>query len=76
MSTLYLDRRDLALKLEGRALAIYASGERQGTVPTHLLERIVMHSTVHPIAMARSTASLRGFTVASVGVPRLKSCGD
>ena len=46
MSTLYLDRRDLALKLEGRALAIYASGERQGTVPTHLLERIVMHSAV------------------------------
>ncbi len=46
MSTLNLDRRDLALKLEGRALAIYASGERQGTVPTHLLERIVMQSPV------------------------------
>jgi CRISP-associated protein Cas1 len=46
MSTLYLDRRDLALKLEGRALAIYARGERQSTVPTHLLERIVMHSAV------------------------------
>ena len=28
MSTLYLDRRELALKLEGRALVIYASGER------------------------------------------------
>jgi CRISPR-associated protein Cas1 len=46
MSTLYLDRRELALKLEGRALVIYASGERQGTVPTHLLDRIVMYSAV------------------------------
>ena len=46
MSTLYLDRRDLALKLEGRALAIYAAGERHGTVPLHLLERVVMRSAV------------------------------
>jgi CRISPR-associated protein Cas1 len=47
MSTLYLDRRDLSLKLEGRALAVYADGERHGTVPVHLLERVVMRSDVH-----------------------------
>ncbi len=46
MSTLYLDRRGLALRLEGRALALYADRERQGTVPLHLLERVVMRSTV------------------------------
>lgn len=46
MSTLYLDRRDLALKLEGRALAVYASGVRQSTVPLHLLERLVLRSSV------------------------------
>lgn len=46
MSTLYLDRRDLSLKLDGRALAVYADGERHGTVPVHLLERIVMRSDV------------------------------
>ncbi len=46
MSTLYLDRRGFALRLEGRALVLYADRERQGTVPLHLLERVVMRSTV------------------------------
>lgn len=46
MSTLYLDRRELSLKLEGNALAIYAAGERQGTVPLHLLQTVVMRSAV------------------------------
>ncbi|MEA3274003.1 MAG: CRISPR-associated endonuclease Cas1 [Pseudomonadota bacterium] len=46
MTTLYLDRRDLSLRLEGRALVLYADGQRQGTVPLHLLERVVMRSAV------------------------------
>lgn len=46
MTTLYLDRRDLALKLEGRTLAIYADQHREGTVPLHLLERIVLRANV------------------------------
>jgi CRISPR-associated protein Cas1 len=46
MSTLYLDRRDLALKLEGNALAVYAGDERRGTVPLHVLDTVVMHSAV------------------------------
>ncbi len=46
MTTLYLDRRDTRLKLEGRALAIYAENERCGTVPLHLLDTVVMRSAV------------------------------
>jgi CRISPR-associated protein Cas1 len=46
MTTLYLDRRDTRLKLEGRALAIYTDQERRGTVPLNLLENIVMRSAV------------------------------
>lgn len=46
MSTLYLDRRGLSLKLEGRTLALYADNARQSTVPLHLLERVVMRSAV------------------------------
>ena len=46
MSTLYLDRRGLSLKLEGRALAIYTDEGRQSTLPLHLLERVVMRSSV------------------------------
>ncbi|EIC21504.1 CRISPR-associated endonuclease Cas1 [Thiorhodovibrio frisius] len=46
MTTLYLDRRDTRLKLEGRALAIYTDKERRGTVPLNLLESVVMRSAV------------------------------
>lgn len=30
MSTLYIDRKDVHVKLDGNALAFYAGGERQG----------------------------------------------
>ena len=46
MTTLYLDRRDTRLKLEGRALAVYHDAERRGTVPLSLLDTIVMRSAV------------------------------
>lgn len=47
MTTLYLDRRATRLQLEGRALAIYVEEQRQGTLPLHLLEAIVMRSAVN-----------------------------
>ncbi len=46
MATLYLDRRELKLKREGKAIALYQSGERHGTVPLHLLERVVIRGQV------------------------------
>ncbi len=46
MTTLYLDRRDTRLKLEGRALAIYTGDERRGTVPMHLLDVVIMRAAV------------------------------
>ncbi|NKN34648.1 CRISPR-associated endonuclease Cas1 [Marichromatium bheemlicum] len=46
MTTLYLDRRDTRLDLEGRALVLRVAGRREGTVPLHLLERVVMRANV------------------------------
>ena len=46
MSTLYLDRRETALQLEGRVLAVYIDGHRESTLPVHLIERIVLRSSV------------------------------
>ncbi|MGR9053909.1 MAG: CRISPR-associated endonuclease Cas1 [Gammaproteobacteria bacterium] len=46
MSTLYLDRKDLTLKADGQALALYENGERRGTVPLHLLGRVVVRGHV------------------------------
>ncbi len=67
MSTLYLDRRDLSLKLSGPSLAIYADGQCQRTFPVHLLERIVLRSNVHidSSAMARLVDS--GISIVAFG---------
>ncbi|MEC4746984.1 CRISPR-associated endonuclease Cas1 [Methylomicrobium sp. Wu6] len=46
MSSLYLDRKNLGIKLEGQALALYEDGARKGSVPLHLLERIVLRGNV------------------------------
>jgi len=46
MSTLYLDRRDSAIAIEGKLLAVYVDGRRETSVPLHLLERVVMRANV------------------------------
>lgn len=46
MGCLYLDRKNLALKLDGQALALYEDGDKKGTVPLHLLDRVVMRGNV------------------------------
>lgn len=42
MSTLVLDKPELELRCDGAALALYEEGERRGTVPLALLERVVL----------------------------------
>jgi CRISPR-associated protein Cas1 len=42
MSTLVLDKPELEVRSDGSALALYESGERRGTVPLALLERVVL----------------------------------
>jgi CRISPR-associated protein Cas1 len=46
MSSLYLDRKNLGIKLEGQALALYEDGARKGSVPLNLLERLVLRGNV------------------------------
>jgi CRISPR-associated protein Cas1 len=46
MSCLYLDRKNLGMKLDGQALALYQDGERKGSVPLHLLDRVVLRGNV------------------------------
>jgi CRISPR-associated protein Cas1 len=44
MATLYLDRRNLELRLDGAALAVYQGGVRKGAVPLNLLERVIIRA--------------------------------
>ncbi|MBX3628574.1 MAG: CRISPR-associated endonuclease Cas1 [Nitrosomonas sp.] len=46
MNCLYLDRKNLEVRLDGQALALYEDGARKGSVPLHLLERVVMRGNV------------------------------
>lgn len=45
MSTLILDRSNLAMRQEGAVLALYENGTRRGTVPMKLLERVVVQGS-------------------------------
>lgn len=44
---MYLDRNDLRLTYEGKALVIYQDGRRQSTVPINFIERLVMLGNVN-----------------------------
>jgi CRISPR-associated protein Cas1 len=46
MSTLYIDQQFIRLQQDGNALAIYQNDKRQGTLPTSLLQRIVIRGRV------------------------------
>jgi CRISP-associated protein Cas1 len=46
MGNLYLDRKNLCIKLEGQALALYENDVKKGTVPLHLLDRVVLRGNV------------------------------
>ncbi|WP_447974744.1 CRISPR-associated endonuclease Cas1 [Nitrospira sp. Kam-Ns4a] len=53
--TVYLDRKDAELRLDGGALAVYVHGERQGTVPLAPVDRLVLigNATVHANVLHR-----------------------
>jgi CRISP-associated protein Cas1 len=46
MGTLVLDRSNLELRADGQAIAVYENGERSGTVPVNLLERVILQGSI------------------------------
>lgn len=42
MGTLYIDQKDLEIKLEGNCLVLFENGKRKGTVPLNPLERVII----------------------------------
>ncbi|MGF1547013.1 MAG: CRISPR-associated endonuclease Cas1 [Thiotrichales bacterium] len=66
MSTLYLDRKNLALKHDAGTLAIYQDGERQSTVPLKLIERIVARADVALSAGVLTAIASRGIAFIAI----------
>jgi CRISP-associated protein Cas1 len=46
MGTLYIDRKDLHIKLDGQALAFYSNSAREGVVPLVPLKRVIIVGNV------------------------------
>lgn len=46
MGTLYIDRKDIRISLDGNALAFYSSGKKDGIVPINPLKRVVIIGNV------------------------------
>jgi CRISPR-associated protein Cas1 len=42
MGTLYIDRKDIHIRLDGNAIAFYSNGKREGVVPISPLRRVVI----------------------------------
>lgn len=41
MGTLYIDRKDIHIKLDGNALAFYSNGKREGIIPLEPVKRVI-----------------------------------
>lgn len=67
MPSLYLDRRNLALKLDGQTLVVYAEGVHQTTMPLHMIERIVFYSAVQIESSLLARLADAGVTVLAFG---------
>lgn len=46
MGTLFIDRKDIQIKLDGNTLAFYANGAREGSVPILPLKRVIIVGNV------------------------------
>ena len=67
MATLYLDRKSLELRHEGQHLCLYEAGERRGTVPLNLLERVVMRGQASVTTGALGALAEAGISLLVLG---------
>lgn len=58
MATLIIDRSNIEVRSDGAALAVYEAGERRGSVPLKLLDRVVLQGTI-PV-QARGAGAILG----------------
>jgi CRISPR-associated protein Cas1 len=63
MGTLYIDRKDLHVKLDGNALAFYANEKREGMVPITPLKRVIVVGNITLEASVLNRLADQGITV-------------
>lgn len=75
MGTLYIDRKDLHIKLDGSALAFYACGAREGIVPINPLKRVIVVGNVTFETPVLHRLSDEKVSVIFLSGKRLRFCG-
>ncbi|MEK6673966.1 MAG: CRISPR-associated endonuclease Cas1 [Nitrospirota bacterium] len=75
MGTLYIDRKDLHIKLDGSALAFYAGGAREGIVPINPLKRVVVVGNVTLETPVLHRLADENVSVVFLSGKRLRFCG-
>jgi CRISPR-associated protein Cas1 len=75
MGTLYIDRKELHIKLDGNALAFYANGDREGIVPVNPLKRVIVVGSVSFETTVLHRLADENVTVVFLSGKRLRFCG-
>jgi CRISPR-associated protein Cas1 len=75
MGTLYIDRKDLHLKLDGNALAFYSGRKKAGSVPINPLKRVVVVGNVSIETPVLHRLSDKNISVIFLSGKRLRFCG-
>jgi len=75
MGTLYIDRKELHIRLDGQALAFYINGEREGLVPISPLKRVIVIGNVSIETPVLHKLSNENVSVIFLSGKRLRFCG-
>ncbi len=76
MGTLYIDRKDLHVKLDGQSLAFYyPNGKREGVVPINPLKRVIVVGNVLIETSVLNRLAQEGKSVLFLSGKRQRFCG-
>ncbi|MBI5194806.1 MAG: CRISPR-associated endonuclease Cas1 [Nitrospirae bacterium] len=75
MGTLYIDRKELHVRLDGDALAFYANGEREGIVPINPLKRVIIVGNITLETSVLNKLASDNISVLFLSGKRNKFCG-
>jgi CRISPR-associated protein Cas1 len=75
MGTLFIDRKDLCVKLDGNTLAFYSNNKKEGSVPIAPLKRVVIVGNITIEANVLSKLASENISVIFLSGKNLRFCG-
>jgi len=75
MGTLYLDKKEIYVKVDGDALAVYSNNKREGNIPINPLDRVVIIGNITLEASVLHKLAEKSITVVFLSGKQLKFRG-